>query len=98
MSDGKKGGRQSKYRPEHVEEARRRCASGTIMRELAESWKITPRCLNQWREDHPELDRAIAEGRAECRIRRAAGGLEARRREKVQPRRFTKVVILYVRP
>ncbi|HEY5723110.1 MAG TPA: hypothetical protein VIT45_12385 [Allosphingosinicella sp.] len=98
MSDRKKGGRQSKYRPEHVEEARRRCASGAIMRELAESWEITPRLLNRWREDHPELDRAIADGRAECRKRREAGGLEARRREKAQPPRYTKMVIVYVHP
>jgi hypothetical protein len=97
MAGEKTGGPESKYRPEYAEEARRRCASGAIMRELAQSWGITPRTITDWKRDFPELKRAIAEGRAEAKQRREAGGLGPRRREKVQPRRFERAEIIYVR-
>jgi hypothetical protein len=98
MAGANKGGPESKYRPEFAEEARRRCASGAIMRELADSWGITPRTITYWKRDFPELKKAIAEGRAECKRRRAAGGLGPRRREKAAPRRITRAEIVYVRP
>jgi len=97
MAKGGKGGRPTKYTPDHAAEARRRCASGAVMRELAKSWEITERTLTDWRRDHPELQKAIADGRAEAKARREAGGLKARRREKVQDRRFERAEIVYVR-
>jgi hypothetical protein len=93
----RKGGRPGKYSPAHAEEARRRCAGGAVMRELAELWEVEPRTITVWRKAHPELEAAISEGRAEAKQRRAAGGLEPRRRERVR-RRYKKAEFLYVGP
>jgi hypothetical protein len=98
MADRNKGGRESEYKPEYAREARRRCASGAIQRELAESWGVTGQTVRNWKKTFPELKAAIDEGAAEAKTRRKAGGLEVRRRAKAQPRRFDRAEIIYVRP
>lgn len=96
--DKKTGGRSSRYRPEHCEEARRRCANGAIMAELAELFRIEPRTLTSWRKQYPELNDAIQAGRADARRSRKAGGPEPRRRGSAPERRYTRVEFVHVRP
>lgn len=98
MAEKNKGGRDSEYRPEYAREARRRCASGALQRELADSWGVTDQTIRNWKKAFPALNEAIVEGQAEAKKRRTAGGLAARRRATAQPGRFERAEILYVRP
>ena len=96
----KKGtsGPESRYRPHFVEEARQRCAEGATIQELAESWGVKEGTVNNWRREHPELKKAIAEGRAEAVRKRIEAAAAARDSAGDRPRRFKRIEIVYVRP
>lgn len=53
----------SKFRPEMVEQAKKLCAAGFTVPELADFFDVTKRTFNHWRVEHPELEEAVRLGR-----------------------------------
>jgi transposase-like protein len=63
MENPKPTGRPSKFRPEFVEQARKLCALYATNAEIADFFGVHLNTLDNWRDEYPELDAAMAEAK-----------------------------------
>lgn len=68
-----KTGRQSTYKPEYAEQARKLCKFGAIDEELAEFFEVSIRTIHRWKLEFKDFGRALKVGkkRADDRVKRA---------------------------
>jgi hypothetical protein len=55
--------RPSKYKPEYNEEAKELCMLGYTDQNLADYFKITTTCLNDWKKKYPAFSASVKEGK-----------------------------------
>lgn len=73
-------GRDSKYRPEFADQARKLCLLGAIDQELADFFEVSESTINLWKKEHPAFSESIKAGKviadaevADSLYRRATG-------------------------
>jgi hypothetical protein len=63
VSQGKGGGRPTRYRAEFVEQAAKLCRLGATDKDLADFFGVTEKTINNWKEKHPKFLQSLKSGK-----------------------------------
>lgn len=63
MTDAKKRGRPSSYRPEYAEQARKLSLLGLTDVQMASVFGVNEKTLNNWKKDYPEFFQSLKDGK-----------------------------------
>lgn len=63
MTDERKKGRPTKYRPEFAEQAEKLCRLGATNIEIADFFGVAVSCVHRWCDAHPEFRDALKRGK-----------------------------------
>lgn len=66
MSEQRKPGRPSKYRPEFASQAEKLCRLGATNEDIADFFGVAVSCIHRWRDAHPEFRDALKDGKDEA--------------------------------